>query len=429
MATGKELAFPEWQMQCPVKPINAKIVAFLQKGLIPAPKPGLWQFLSVLPEPPVAKPEDRLAAALKKLDFAGMRQLMRPDSPQFVALTALIELGKDSKSRSVAISQNVMALAFTPELDPERDKAEQIILERGVVEGSGDRAALALGSTYSWESGQPLRCQDGVYVSPHATVVTDGLGGHGSFDATPTRLSQRAAGLLLSSAIESAIATQKQPAAFLEAHASELMQFVDWVSHATQFPAMSDDLDPEARTAAVAIANCPDGVVAFGVGDCTALLAKTSPTQGLEMIEFTPQRDAKSAMDVGGLGGGDYDPAAKKWRVERHPAGSVVGFVAGSDGGLPKACNLAMRQLFATQVTQSSFNPEATLKALLDELATKAIAQRRSDMGPAKELLGQGGAVAEMAKQGKSKPAADTPKVELDDVCLVVRGVSKDSSR
>ena len=106
-----------------------------------------------------------------------------------------------------------------------------------------------------------------------------------------------------------------------------------------------------------------------------------------------------------------------------------MGFVAGSDGGLPKACNLKMRQLFATQVTQSSFNPEATLKALLDELATKAIAQRRSDMGPAKELLDQGGAVAEMAKQGKSKPAADTPKVELDDVCLVVRGVSKDSSR
>lgn len=427
MATGKELAFPEWQMHCPLKPINSKIDAFLQEGLIPAPKPGLWEFLAVLP---LAKPEDRLAVALKKLDFAGMRQLMRPDSPQFVALSALIELGKDSKSRSVAISQNFMALAFTPELDLQRDKAEQIILERRVVKDRGDCAALALGSTHPWASGQPLRCQDGAYVSPYATVVTDGLGGHEPHDATLTRLSQRAAGLLLSSAIESTIATQKQPAAFLEAHASKLMQFVDWVSLATQFSAVPENgLDPEARTAVVAIANCPDGVVAFGVGDCTALLAKISPTQSLEMIEFTPQRDAKSARAVGGLGEGTYDPAAKTWLVERHPAGSIVGFVAGSDGGLPKACNLAMRELFATQVTQSSFNPEATLNALLDELATKAIAQRRSDMGPAKELLGQGGAVAEVAKEGKSKPAADTPKVELDDVCLVVRGVSKDSSR
>ena len=413
MATGEELAFPTWKMSCPNKGINTKIVAFLQKGLIPAPKPGVVKFFSVLP---VAKPENQLADALKQLNFSQMRKLMRPDSPQFVALNALIQLGKDSKSGP---SQNFMALGFTPKLDPERDEAEQIILEQRVVEDRGDRAALALGSTYLWESGEPLRCQDGVYVSAHATVVTDGLGGHEVHDAIPTRTSQRAAGLLLSSTIESTITTQKQPAAFLEAHASELMQFVDWVSLATQFAAVSEsDPDPEARTAVVAIANCPDGVVTLGVGDCTALLAKTSKSDGLEMIEFTPQRDAKSAMDVGGLGDGSYDPAAKKSRVERHEVGSIRGFVAGSDGGLPKASNQKMRQLFAQQAAQSSFNPQTALEALLDALTTQAIGQRKSEMS---------------SGQKSSSPApqegAGKLKIELDDVALVARGISKDSSR
>lgn len=414
MATGEELAFPTWKMSCPNTGINTKIVAFLQQGLIPAPY-GLRKFFSVLPEPPVAKPEYQLAAALEQSNFLQMRQLMRPDSPQFVALNALIQLGKDSKSGP---SQNFMALGFTPELDPDRDEAEQIILEQRVVEDRGDRAALALGSTYPWKSGEPLRCQDGVYVSAHATVVADGLGGHGVHDAIPTRTSQRAAGLLLSSTIESTITTQKQPAAFLEAHASELMQFVDWVSHATQFADVSDEgLDPEARTAVVAIANCPDGVVTFGVGDCTALLAKTSKADGLEMIEFTPQRDAKSAMDVGGLGDGSYDPAAKKSRVERHEVGSIRGFVAGSDGGLPKASALAMRQLFAKQAAASSFNPQATLGALLGALTTQAIGQRKSEMSS-----GQKGSSAPQEGAGKLK-------IELDDVALVARGISKDSSR
>ncbi len=282
----------------------------------------------------------------------------------------------DSKSH---IAQNFLALQFAPRLVPDRSEAEQIILERSTIEGLKDRAAVALGSTYLLDDGQPLRCQDGLYLSKHATVVVDGLGGHMDRDADSVRTSQRAAGLLLSSVIESAIRTQRKPADFLNAQAHELMKFVDLVSLATQFNVPAEQLmksgDPEAQTAVVAVANCPDGLVAFGAGDCTALLS-VKEGSGSKVIEFTPQPDAKSSRHVAGLGGGSFVATDATSRVIHLKPGVTRAMVVGSNGGLPKALRSEMRKQFAESLDGDSATTEKILEDLLGILVKNACTQR-----------------------------------------------------
>ena len=447
--TPADLAIPEWRGRCRLKPLNQKIASYFEAGLRDS---GFLSMLS-LTQAPDQSPQ--LQSALKNADWSGMRSLMKKDSAQYVALNALLLLA-DSKSGAGRVDQSFLPLGFVPHLEPGRAEADQVRLKTQKWEGRGDRAALALGSTYLWADGEPLRCQDGVYVSKHATVVTDGLGGHMERDAASVRDSQRAAGLLMASFIESAIATQLKPAQFLEQHAGELMQAADLISAATQCGRTSDaefekNGAPEGSTAFVAVANCPDGIVAFGAGDATAMLAFRKPGVAWQLAEFTPQPDAKSARGVDGIGRGEFELQAGKFKVERYKKiskGDEVLIAVGTDGAFPKAWKQDMWEVFGRHLTAESPPVDKVRDGMVAQLTKLAIAQRneaiplrdardssRRELQAAQQQLVE---KRERNVQFDQQSAARSKDIAsqfaqavagLDDVALVVRAMTQGSSR
>jgi hypothetical protein len=430
--TPADLAIPKWQGRCRLKPTNQKIASYFEAGLRPRDS-GFLSMLSLAPS--LTRDEGPLLErGLAKADWSAMRSLMKKDSAQFVALNALQMLA-DSKSGALLVDQSFLPLGFVPHLDPGSAEADQVLLKHQNWEGRGDRAALALGSTDLWTDAQPLRCQDGIYLSQHATVVTDGLGGHMERDAASVRDSQRAAGLLMASFIESAIATQQNPAQFLEQHAGELMEAADLISAATQCGQTSDaDFDkngpPEGSTAFVAVANCPDGIVAFGAGDATALLAFRKPGPAPDpkaspwtLEQFTPQPDAKSARDVDGIGRGEFEPRAGKSKVERYPfsKGGQVLIAVGTDGAFPKAWKLSMRDVFGRHLTQEPSSVDKVRDDMAAHLTELAIAQRKTAIS-----------LRDQREDSRREFQAEYEKLmaaDLDDVALVVRSLTQGSSR
>ena len=198
------------------------------------------------------------------------------------------------------------------------------------------RATAVIGSTFhAAETGTPMNCQDGVYLSPHATVVTDGLGGHGG-DAVRVRLAQLATGQLVTHLIETIARTEARPAEFLRLHLHALLQLLDEaVASALVAPYPEKDRaqnvgEVPARAAFVAVAHLQDGTVAFGVGDCTAHLLAREPDGRLRVETFTPQPGDVDPMDVGGLG--DRSLVEGQFGIRPFPPGVVQRVVAGSDG-------------------------------------------------------------------------------------------------
>ncbi len=207
------------------------------------------------------------------------------------------------------------------------------------VRSFADRqAAAVIGSTYHAASaGDRMDCQDGVYLSPHCTVVTDGLGGHGILSmARAVRVAQAATGQLITHLVETIARTEARPAEFLRLHLPALLRMVDHaVASALVAPwpekGRADTVGTiEGRAAFVAVANLRDGTVAFGVGDCTAHLFTRQPNGSLRVVTFTPQPDDVSAYDVGGLGDGSLTEA--QFRAQPFPPGVVERIIVGSDG-------------------------------------------------------------------------------------------------
>lgn len=200
------------------------------------------------------------------------------------------------------------------------------------------RAAAVIGSTYpAAASGAAMDCQDGVYLSPHATVVTDGLGGHESVSAARrVRVAQVATGQLVTHLVETIARTEARPAEFLRLHLHALLRLVDRaVASALVAPYPEKDRADylgavQARAAFVAVANLRDGTVAFGVGDCTAHLFARELDGSLRVVTFTPQPGDVADVEVGGLGDGTLGEGQVGMRP--FPPGVVERVVAGTDG-------------------------------------------------------------------------------------------------
>ncbi len=284
------------------------------------------------------------------------------------------------------------------------------------------QAFAAIGSTFHAAStGDRMDCQDGIYLSPHCTVVTDGLGGHGSESAARrVRVAQVATGQLVTHLVEAIARTEARPAEFLRRHMHALLAMVDHaVASALVAPWPEKDRadnvgQVQARAAFVAVAHLRDGTVAFGVGDCTAHLFTREANGSQRLVTFTPQPDDVFSYDVGGLGDGTL--AEGQFRARPFPPGVVQRIIAGSDG---------------------VFDAHQGFLELVDGFTALDMASPRAQVG--KDLLA--GLTPEAAgdtiitaltertraywatQRGRVRPAVDG----LDDVALVVRDFKKAS--
>lgn len=198
-------------------------------------------------------------------------------------------------------------------------------------------ASTAIGSTYlAAIPGAEMACQDGIYLSRHATVVTDGLGGHTPSSAGRVRVAQAATGQLVAQLIEVIARTETRPAEFLRRHLTALLGMLDQAVASALVAGVAEKNRPEyvgameVRAAFVAVANLPDGTLAFGVGDCTAHLFTRGAGDHLRVVTFTPQPGQVAELDVGGLGDGSLRD--DQIGIRQFPPGVIGRVVAGTDG-------------------------------------------------------------------------------------------------
>lgn len=282
-------------------------------------------------------------------------------------------------------------------------------------------AAVACGSTYfDMAPTAPLHLQDGIFLTRHATVVVDGLAGHSNWDHAKIRVAQSATGAFVSSLVEALAIGQRRPAQYLRDHGFELVRMLDLAVRSAVF-ALSDELglglkDLEARAAFTAVARFQDGVVVFGVGDCTAHVFQRGPQGRLQLRSFTPQPGKVSPGDVGGLGEGKVTRAqfglwhtAQVGQIERVAVGSdgvfngEDGFVQIVDGRTP-----AQQPARQDQLGVHSLG-EATHDEACEEIITRLTARARAE-------------VALRRSEGGRLPP------EFDDVGLVVRDLNPPSA-
>lgn len=215
------------------------------------------------------------------------------------------------------------------------DSADGVLLATG--DFPSQRAATALGTTFPLAKGARVTLQDGIVLGQHATVVCDGLGGHGRNDAEPVWVTQVAVGRYVAGLIDEIGRTQARPAEYLRANANRLMALVDAAvnpaRHALlheKFAACTADEDPGVRAAFVAVADFPDGVVVFGAGDASVRLLLEGRCGSTRVVAFTPQPRVASETDVNGLGGGEA--SARGPQPQLFARDDVRLIIAGSDG-------------------------------------------------------------------------------------------------
>lgn len=293
------------------------------------------------------------------------------------------------------------------------------------------QAAAVVGSTFhAATAGTRMDCQDGVYLSPHCTVVTDGLGGHGEDNVVRRiRVAQVATGQLVTHLVEAIARTEARPAEFLRRHMHSLLWMMDHaVASALVSPWPERDRAQyvggiEARAAFVAVAHLRDGTVAFGVGDCTAQLFARENDGSLRVVTFIPQPGELDAGDVGGLG--QCGLREGQFAVRPFPPGVVERIIVGSDGVFNAHQGhlaLVAGRTPATQPTQPEPSTEAPVRAQVGQhdLAEKTpIAACDAIITPLTERTRAYWA----AQQGQERPGVKG----LDDVALVVRDFKKSS--
>lgn len=286
----------------------------------------------------------------------------------------------------------------------------------------GDRqAAAAIGSTcHAAAPGARMDCQDGVYLSPHCTLVTDGLGGHGDEGkARNVRVAQAATGQLVTHLVEAIARTERRPAEFLRRHLHALLQMVDHaVASALVAPCKEKDRADyvgavQARAAFVGVANLPDGTVTFGLGDCTAHLFARENDGSLRVLTLTPQPNVPSAFDVGGLGDGTLEEG--QFKVLTCPHGVVERVILGSDG----VFDAQQGHLELVAGRTPSVQPEGRVRVGQHELAGMTPHAACEEI--ITRLTVRTRALWAARLEGEEHP----PVAGLDDVALVVRDLKK----
>ncbi len=289
----------------------------------------------------------------------------------------------------------------------------------------GRQAAAVIGSTYyAAKAGERMDCQDGIYLSPHCTVVTDGLGGHHSeAEARRIRVAQVATGQLVTHLVEAIARTEARPAEFLRRHMHSLLWMADHaVASALLAPWPEKDRPTYAgtvpgRAAFVAVAHLRDGTVAFGVGDCTAHLFAREHDRSLRVVTFIPQPGAVHGGDIGGLG--ECMVQEGNFGVRPFPPGVVERIIVGSDGVFNAHeghLELVAGHTPSTPPTQADARAQVGQQDLADmtpveacdEIITRLTERTRAYWA---------------TQQGQERPGVRG----LDDVALVVRDFKKSS--
>lgn len=321
-------------------------------------------------------------------------------------------MDRESKAGADGRVDSLIVAPATKVPDGQTPLALQVFGER--------QAAAVIGSTYhAAAAGGRMDCQDGVFLSPHCTVVTDGLGGHESDHAARNvRVAQAATGQFITRLVEAIARTETRPAEFLRLHLHALLRMVDHaVASALTAPFAEKDRPAylgcvTARAAFVAVANLRDGTVAFGVGDCTAHLFAREADGALRVVTFTPQPDDVPMSDVGGLG--DTSLREGQFAMRPFPPGVVERIVVGSDGvfnahqghlELVAGRTPSSQGTGRAQVGQHAL-ADMTPAAACDEIITRLTERTRAYWA---------------TQQGQERPGV----AGLDDVALVVRDFKK----
>lgn len=284
------------------------------------------------------------------------------------------------------------------------------------------RAAGAVGSTYhAGAEGDRMDCQDGSFLTEHMTVTVDGLGGHGPM-APMVRMAVLAVGRYVCALGESIASTQRYPAQFLYDHCRELVCLLDRVvrsairSPFAEKQRSSDDIS--ARAAFIAVARFNDGVVVFGVGDCTALVQRQGAQGRLDA--YTPQAQAHDMFDSHGLGQGTVTPA----QCLRHLYGGanpVARVILGTDGVFDS------RQGHLELVDGATPDNATGAKARVGKATLAAGSPEDSCEALITPLTRSSRAHWERLKDASDPQERAKARVGLDDVALVVRDLGRSS--
>ncbi len=212
--------------------------------------------------------------------FAQISPLLTPDSPQAILVDALLAV-----TTKVTAGQ-LESVVVAPESQTQVGCAHQIT----EVQSGSKRAGVLIGSTFPHGPGASVRCQDGVYLSRYATVVTDGQGGHSADDYGHLRAMQSSVGLLTTSMMDR-IGEMSEPIDFLKKNGPTLVKLINAATYAFK----PDHSYGESGVEFTAVAHYgAKGAFAIGVGECTAAVDSKAVEDSGQLVEFTPKQSLEA---------------------------------------------------------------------------------------------------------------------------------------